>query len=118
MKIQLKAIIAIVVASMLVFAYIKLNEPEDSTYTPVKKVLTQVQAVLKVQRFLDHLGSELESDADNEHPWTKDFPALNAKLDAFSHELNLFGRKLESVKSVESRLTDCIFTTMTKGYVT
>jgi hypothetical protein len=116
MKLKLKVIIAILLAGLLVFAYVELNEPEESTYKPVNKGLTQVQAVLKVQRFLDYLGSELESDADNDHPWTKGFPALRSRLDAFSHELNLYGRRLESVKSVETKLTDCKLTTMAKGY--
>jgi len=115
-KSQHKAIIAILVAGLLVFAYIKLNEPEESAYKPVKKDLTQMEAVIKVKRFVDYLGTEMVSDADNKHLWTAKYPAITETLNEFSHELNLYGRKMSGVTKMESNLSNCKFKSMTKGY--
>lgn len=116
MKSQHKVVIAILAAGLLVLAYLKINAPEESVYTPVQKDLAQNAAVFKAQTFMDHLGSEMESDADNVHSWTKKYPAITDMLNKFSHELNLYGRKMGSVTRMEQHLSNCKFKIMTKGY--
>jgi hypothetical protein len=116
MKSQYKVVIAILAACLLVFAYLTMNSLEESVYTPVHKELSQGDAVFKAQTFMDHLGSEMESDADNVHSWTKNYPAITDLLNKFSHELNLFGRKMGNVTRMEQHLKNCKFKIMTKGY--